>query len=154
MFKDILLVGVGSFVGGSLRMVISKYVQLAIAGSFPLGTMVVNVLGCFLIGIFASLPSDNGGISPAVRLLLTTGFCGGFPTFVHERKCRYNKRRRWFYHLRLVCFRLIGVRLSCRIGRQTARYQFTIDGLIPPFSSAPGVPSDGQKDDRGVSRYT
>jgi len=81
MFKDILLVGVGSFVGGSLRMVISKYVQLAIVGSFPLGTMVVNVLGCFLIGIFASLPSDNGGISPAVRLLLTTGFCGGFTTF-------------------------------------------------------------------------
>ena len=81
MSKDILLVGVGSFVGGSLRMVISKYVQLAIVGSFPLGTMVVNVLGCFLIGIFASLPSDNGGISPAVRLLLTTGFCGGFTTF-------------------------------------------------------------------------
>ena len=130
MFKDILLVGVGSFVGGSLRMVISKYVQLAIVGSFPLGTMVVNVLGCFLIGWIHHF------------------------LYVHERKCRYNKRRRWFYHLRLVCFRLIGVRLSCRIGRQTARYQFTINGLIPPFSSAPGVPSDGQKDDRAVSRYT
>ena len=43
MWKDIILVGIGSFVGGSLRMVISKYVQLAIAGSFPLGTLVVNV---------------------------------------------------------------------------------------------------------------
>ena len=53
MIKDVLLVGVGSFVGGSLRMLISKYVQLAIAGSFPLGTMVVNVFGCFLIGILA-----------------------------------------------------------------------------------------------------
>ncbi|EGW48476.1 crcB protein [Prevotella sp. C561] len=81
MIKDVLLVGVGSFVGGSLRMLISKYVQLAIAGSFPLGTMVVNVLGCFLIGIFSSLPNSNGGVSPAVRLLLTTGFCGGFTTF-------------------------------------------------------------------------
>ena len=81
MIKDILLVGVGSFLGGSLRMIISKYVQLAIVGSFPLGTMVVNVLGCFLIGIFSSLPTDNGGVSPAVRLLLTTGFCGGFTTF-------------------------------------------------------------------------
>ena len=69
MIKDVLLVGVGSFVGGSLRMLISKYVQLAIAGSFPLGTMVVNVLGCFLIGIFSSLSSDNGGVSPAVRLM-------------------------------------------------------------------------------------
>ena len=81
MIKDILLVGVGSFLGGSLRMIISKYVQLAIVGSFPLGTMVVNVLGCFLIGIFSSLPTGNGGVSPAVRLMLTTGFCGGFTTF-------------------------------------------------------------------------
>ena len=62
-------------------MVISKYVQLAIAGSFPLGTLVVNVLGCFLIGIFSSLPGENGGISTSTRLLLTTGFCGGFTTF-------------------------------------------------------------------------
>lgn len=81
MIKDILLVGIGSFVGGSLRMVISKYLQLAVVGSFPLGTMVVNVLGCFLIGIFSSLTNDNGGVSPAVRLMLTTGFCGGFTTF-------------------------------------------------------------------------
>ena len=81
MIKDILLVGVGSFLGGSLRMIISKYVQLAIVGSFPLGTMVVNVLGCFLIVIFSSLPTGNGGVSPTVRLLLTTGFCGGFTTF-------------------------------------------------------------------------
>ena len=78
MIKDIILVGIGSFVGGSLRMVISKYVQLAIAGSFPLGTMVVNVLGCFLIGVFSSLSSDNGGVSPAVRLMLTTGFLWRF----------------------------------------------------------------------------
>ncbi|MCR5077053.1 MAG: fluoride efflux transporter CrcB [Prevotella sp.] len=81
MIRDILLVGIGSFVGGSLRMVISKYVQLAVAGSFPLGTMVVNVVGCFLIGLLSALPAGNGGISPAVRLLLTTGFCGGFTTF-------------------------------------------------------------------------
>ena len=62
-------------------MVISKYIQLAIAGSFPLGTMVVNVLGCFLIGVFSSLSGENGGISTSTRLLLTTGFCGGFTTF-------------------------------------------------------------------------
>ena len=69
MLKDIILVGIGSFVGGSLRMVISKYIQLAIAGSFPLGTMVVNVLGCFLIGVFSSLSGENGGISTSTRLL-------------------------------------------------------------------------------------
>ncbi len=99
MIKDIILVGIGSFVGGSLRMVISKYVQLAVAGSFPLGTMVVNVLGCFLIGVFSSLSSDNGGVSPAVRLMLTTGFCGGFTTFstfMNEHATLF-KGRGWFY---------------------------------------------------------
>ena len=98
MIKDVLLVGIGSFVGGSLRMVISKYLQLAVAGSFPLGTMVVNVLGCFLIGIFSSLSSDNGGVSPAVRLMLTTGFCGGFTTFstfMNEHATLF-KGRGWF----------------------------------------------------------
>ena len=73
MFKDILLVGIGSFVGGSLRMVVSKFVQLAVPGLFP--------WGCFLIGVFSSLSGDEGGMSPSVRLLFTTGFCGGFTTF-------------------------------------------------------------------------
>ena len=77
MFKDILLVGIGSFVGGSLRMVVSKFVQLAV----PWGTLAVNVVGCFLIGVFSSLSGDEGGMSPSVRLLFTTGFCGGFTTF-------------------------------------------------------------------------
>ena len=81
MFKDILLVGIGSFVGGSLRMVVSKFVQLAVPGLFPWGTLAVNVVGCFLIGVFSSLSGDEGGMSPSVRLLFTTGFCGGFTTF-------------------------------------------------------------------------
>ena len=81
MFKDILLVGIGSFVGGSLRMVVSKFVQLAVPGLFPWGTLAVKVVGCFLIGVFSSLSGDEGGMSPSVRLLFTTGFCGGFTTF-------------------------------------------------------------------------
>ena len=81
MFKDILLVGIGSFVGGSLRMVVSKFVQLAVPGLFPWGTLAVNVVGCFLIGVFSSRSGDEGGMSPSVRLLFTTGFCGGFTTF-------------------------------------------------------------------------
>ena len=59
MFKDILLVGIGSFVGGSLRMVVSKFVQLAVPGLFPWGTLAVNVVGCFLIGVFSSLSGDG-----------------------------------------------------------------------------------------------
>ena len=81
MIKEILLAGCGSFVGGSLRYVISKALQSATALSFPIGTMAVNIIGCLLIGILSGTAANNGLMSPSTRLLLTTGFCGGFTTF-------------------------------------------------------------------------
>ena len=51
--KEILLVGAGSFVGGSLRYVVSKLIQQCAEGGFPLGTMAVNVIGCLLIGLIS-----------------------------------------------------------------------------------------------------
>ena len=79
--KELLLVCVGSFFGGGARYLVSKAVQswLAVA-SFPWGTMAVNVLGCFLIGLLSGL-SFGGQISPTTKLVLVTGFCGGFTTF-------------------------------------------------------------------------
>jgi CrcB protein len=81
MIKEILLAGCGSFVGGSLRYVISKALQSATALSFPIGTMAVNIIGCLLIGILSGTAANNGLMSPGTRLLLTTGFCGGLTTF-------------------------------------------------------------------------
>lgn len=81
MIKEILLAGCGSFVGGSLRYVISKALQSATALSFPIGTMAVNIIGCLLIGILSGTAANNGLMSPGTRILLTTGFCGGFTTF-------------------------------------------------------------------------
>ena len=48
--------------------------------SFPWGTMIVNVIGCFLIGLLSGL-SLGGQISSSTKLILVTGFCGGFTTF-------------------------------------------------------------------------
>ena len=59
MLKTLLFIGMGSFTGGVLRYLISRYVQNFLTPSFPLGTLLVNVLGCFA----------------------TVGFCGGFTTF-------------------------------------------------------------------------
>ena len=65
---------------------VSRYLlQLLVARHFvhpfPLGTLLVNVLGCLLIGFFYAA-AERGAIgSPELRLLLTTGFCGGFTTF-------------------------------------------------------------------------
>lgn len=79
MFKDFLIVGIGSFLGGGLRFVVSRLLPLA--EGFPLGTFAVNIIGCFLIGLLYGLKWDGGWMSPSTRLLLTTGFCGGFTTF-------------------------------------------------------------------------
>ncbi len=76
-----IIVGAGSFVGGSLRYIVSKLLQQYAAGVFPLGTLAVNVIGCLLIGLLSGLNWSGGIMSPATKLLLTTGLCGGFTTF-------------------------------------------------------------------------
>ena len=81
MFKDFLLVGTGSFLGGGMRLLVSRLLAAWVPTPFPLGTFTVNVLGCLLIGFFSGQPVGSGHLSPAARLLLTTGFCGGFTTF-------------------------------------------------------------------------
>lgn len=83
---SVLSVFIGSGLGGICRYLLSSVVQTTLAASsvFPWGTLVVNVLGCFLIGLFYGLLdrySVPEFISTQVRLLLTVGFCGGFTTF-------------------------------------------------------------------------
>ncbi len=80
--KEFLLVSIGSFFGGGLRYGVSKMVQSCTLIAFPFGTLAVNVLGCLLIGFLSGLNwNGNGLMSPSTKLLLTTGFCGGFTTF-------------------------------------------------------------------------
>lgn len=81
MLKDFLLVGLGSFFGGGSRFVLSKLIQVWSPLSFPLGTFTVNILGCLVIGFLSGLHWPGGWMSPSVKLVLTTGFCGGFTTF-------------------------------------------------------------------------
>ncbi len=80
MIKNILLVAFGGAVGSVLRYLVSKWLQEASSAAFPVGTLVVNVVGCLLIGLIYGT-SDRWGISGPMRLLLTVGFCGGFTTF-------------------------------------------------------------------------
>lgn len=81
MLRSLLIVGIGSFTGGVLRYLISKLIQDSGFHTFPLGTFLVNVVGCFAIGLFYGLFERNNLISPDMRLFLTVGFCGGFTTF-------------------------------------------------------------------------
>ena len=80
MFKTLLLIGTGGFAGSVSRYLLTKFVAAKWPMAFPWGTFSVNILGCFLIGIIMGL-SFQSAMSTQTRLLLATGFCGGFTTF-------------------------------------------------------------------------
>lgn len=75
-----LLIAVGGAAGSLLRYVFGGAVQRTSESGFPLGTMVVNISGCFLIGILVR-QFLNMQLSSEMRALLIVGFCGGFTTF-------------------------------------------------------------------------
>jgi CrcB protein len=81
MFRLLLIIGSGSFIGGIARFLISRYVQNHVLSAFPLGTLLVNLAGCFLIGIFYGLSERGNLMNSELRMFLTVGFCGGFTTF-------------------------------------------------------------------------
>ena len=78
---DILFVGCGSFLGGAARFLVAKAMPTGGGAGFPWATFAVNVAGCFLLGLVAGFAGRAGGIDPRLRLILATGFCGGFTTF-------------------------------------------------------------------------
>ena len=80
MVKDIIIVGIGSGIGGICRYLISLFMG-RIGNGFPWGTFTVNIAGCLLIGILWGVTSRFQSLSPAFSLLLMVGFCGGFTTF-------------------------------------------------------------------------
>ncbi|MFM7797188.1 MAG: fluoride efflux transporter CrcB [Candidatus Nitrosotenuis sp.] len=79
-FKNILMVRLGSSAGGALRYVISICIPTK-GSSFPWGTFVVNVVGCFVMGLFIGIIQKHDLQNSELKLLLATGFCGGFTTF-------------------------------------------------------------------------
>ncbi len=80
--REVLLVGIGSFFGGGMRYWVSKMVQSYSGMAFPFGTLTVNVVGCLIIGFLSGLFFNcNSVVSTSAKLLLITGFCGGFTTF-------------------------------------------------------------------------
>lgn len=79
---NILLVGAGGFIGSVLRYLVSGWVQQASRSvDFPFGTLAVNVIGCFIIGILAQLAESRGVFTSESRLFVFTGLLGGFTTF-------------------------------------------------------------------------
>jgi CrcB protein len=81
MIKSFLIVGLGGAAGSMLRFGVQKIFNVQSAAVFPTGTLLVNIGGCFLIGVLWSLVSRSLTWNEEMKLLLMTGFCGGFTTF-------------------------------------------------------------------------
>ena len=79
-YAALLFVGAGGFAGAVVRYLVALALPFLGTG-FPFGTLVVNVSGCLLIGFISELSITTTLVSPELRLLLATGFCGGFTTF-------------------------------------------------------------------------
>lgn len=80
--KLLLIIGLGGGAGSILRYLMQVAVNRLIpALAFPLGTFIVNITGCFLIGLFYGLSVKHAWFTDEWRLLLITGLCGGYTTF-------------------------------------------------------------------------
>jgi CrcB protein len=78
--ENYLLVVLGSAAGGVSRYALGGLVADRWGAAFPWGTLIVNVTGCFAIGLIMAF-AERTGLDPRWRLLLTIGFCGGYTTF-------------------------------------------------------------------------
>lgn len=81
MIKNLLLVGLGGGLGSIARYLCQRWVVLSYPSHFPWGTLLVNITGCLLIGIFWGLTFRSFTANEHWKLFLMTGICGGFTTF-------------------------------------------------------------------------
>ena len=78
---DILMVGLGGFMGAILRFLVTATVQRSVDTNWPVGTFVVNILGCFIIGYLSQIAETRQWLTLEMRLFMVTGFLGAFTTF-------------------------------------------------------------------------
>ena len=81
MINNILLVGLGGGLGSIARYLCQRWMLMIYPHSFPFGTFGVNMIGCFLIGLFWGMAFRSFQSNENWKLFLMTGFCGGFTTF-------------------------------------------------------------------------
>ena len=74
-------IGLGSALGGMTRRLLGGMLQRAAGTGFPVGTLVVNITGTFLLGLILRYGLDSSALTPELRAFLTVGFCGGYATF-------------------------------------------------------------------------
>lgn len=118
MLRTLLIVGAGSFTGGVLRYLVSKLLQDCGAHSFPISTFLVNVIGCFAIGLFYGIFERFTLINTDIRLFLTVGQCGGFTTFFTfiNESCQMMKEENFLFLFSYASLSFLGGLFMLYIG--------------------------------------
>jgi len=78
---DFLAISLGAIIGANARYFISRYAAKALGPVFPYGTLFINVMGSFIVGLFIVWTTERVLVDPRWRLLVVVGFCGGLTTF-------------------------------------------------------------------------
>jgi len=81
MLLKLAYLTVGGITGTFARYFLSGFIYKFTGSDFPYGTLAINLMGCFLIGIFATLSDERLILGPDMRVMLMAGFCGAFTTF-------------------------------------------------------------------------
>lgn len=105
--NEILLVSIGGFFGAISRFIFSKQIQNRVKTSFPLGTLIVNLIGAFIFGLLMGMQ-----IKGSLNALLGIGFIGAFTTFstlkLESEQLRKAKKYKLYYGY-LSCTYLLGI---------------------------------------------
>ena len=76
-----LWISIGAIVGASSRYFVSRFVAKSVSASFPYGTLLINITGSFILGLFLVWSTERALPDPRWRLLIAIGFCGSYTTF-------------------------------------------------------------------------
>lgn len=109
--KLLFVIGTGGFIGTIFRYSLSQFIQTRVLSTFPFGTLGVNILGCFVIGLVFAL-SERTNMSAEWRLFLATGICGGFTTFSafsNETFGLLRDGQLWYASVYIIASVLLGV---------------------------------------------
>ena len=79
--KDFLAISIAAILGANLRYVLSRLAVREFGPIFPYGTLIINILGSFIVGLFVIWTTERVLMDPRWRLLVVVGFCGSFTTF-------------------------------------------------------------------------
>ena len=79
--KDFLTISIAAIAGANFRYFLSRLAAREFGPVFPVGTLIINILGSFIVGFFIIWTSERVLLDPRWRLLIVVGFCGSFTTF-------------------------------------------------------------------------